>query len=374
MTAPTAPYKADTPALLPFTLGQYVAIDARTATGTPITTLLLEQGTLSWDSTRAPRCILTASARVPEDQATLDALDPRTGVRLHVTAGYLRPDGPDVAEVANLGLRLRPVDRPSNLMALSAAGDEALVTDNAPDVAITAAGATAGAQALDLLTDALGYAPTVAENTVTATATAPVLDPEAGEYWQAIDNLLDTVNADAWDDGLRSWHLTPRPVLGAPVHALAVGVGGTVESSSTALGRAGWANAVQLTYRWTTNNAGTVTTHALVGHAAVTSGPYAPATAGRVVYREVREMPSTQADADAAAASVLARRLAAGRSVTLTAIAAWWLRPGHTVDVTLPTGPTLPYLLTAVSFNLATGSMTLTAVRPDTTTTITPGE
>lgn len=449
----TSPYLPDSPALLGYTLGQVVTVEATHPTwATPIP-LELEGGSLSWDERRAPRCVLTMTARVPSDQATLDALDPRTGVRLRVRAGYLRPDGPDVAVVADLQLRDRRVSRPADVMTLTGWGDEGIVLGNL--VATTVTG-DLGDAVLKVLTLALGYAPTVVERTLRplSVQTNAVLDTQ--DPWTQLEDWLDRAGADLHDDGLRGWHLIDRPILAAPVHELVVGAGGTLTGADTTLTREGWHNAASIVYRWTevttavvtheldggllrsandaakaeqaayekktatqaqydalpagnilkiivgqrleqekaayaaataasdaadakyagsgTSTVRTETERVIVGTAAVTSGPYAPANAGgRRVFREERNVATTQAAADAAAATLLGRRLAEGRTLDLEAITAWWLRPGHTVGARLPTGAREEHLVVAMDANLTTGRMRVATRLPDTATVITPG-
>lgn len=119
-----------------------------------------EQVSLTWDETRAPRVTGTVVAVMPTDTATLALLDPRTGVRVQVDAGYIRPGGiRDVHTIADLGLRKRAVSRPDNLIRLELSGDEALVVDASPAVAGTASGNTVPGAILDLLSQSISPAP-----------------------------------------------------------------------------------------------------------------------------------------------------------------------------------------------------------------------
>lgn len=450
---PPAPYLPDSPTLLPFSLGQVVTVEATHPSWTAPIPLELTSGSLSFDERRAPRCVLTMTARVPTEQAVLDALDPRTGVRLRVRAGYLRPDGPDVQPVADLQLRDRRVSRPADTLTLTGWGDEGIVLGNLVATSVTGDLGDAVVQVLGL---ALGYAPTMVERTMRPLAVQSNAVVETQDPWTQLEDWLDRADADLYDDGLRGWHLIDRPVLGTPAHELTVGAGGTLTGAETTLTREGWHNAASILYRWTEVTSTTVT-HELdgglgrtahekalaesaafakktatqaeydampdgyilklivaarleqekaaytaaiaasdaadaaysasgtsvvrtetekvvVGTAAVTAGPYAPANAGgRRVFREERDVPTTQAAANGAAATLLGRRLAEGRTLDLEAITAWWLRPGHTVAVRLPSGGREAHLVVAVDANLTSGRMRVATRLPDATTVITPG-
>jgi len=452
----SAPYREDTAQLLPYTLGQGASLMATHASWAQPVALELVSGVLTFDEQRAPRCVLSVTVHVPEDQAVLDRLDPRTGVRLYLTAGYLRPDGADLQPVADVLLTDRVVDRPSNTMTLTAQGDEASVLSTRPPAAYAAPPDVTSA-IMETLTRALGYVPQLVENTLPATSMVVAQVLETQDYWTQVDDWCDRANADVWNDGLRGWHLTPRPVLGTPRASLAVGPRGTLTGSSTVLTRTGWYNAVQLRYTWQTVTYQTIThekdgklynesqqdasalsiadrnlsdrqaelqsaiargstsaeavarirvgqaqtardaasskfndsfatynasgtsviavteDHSLVG-TAVAQGAYAPDVAGgRVTYSEDREAATTQAAADVAASSILARMLALGRSLELEGIAHYWLRPGHTVAAQLLSGGEELCLASAVSFDLTAGRMRVRTRRPDNDTTILRG-
>jgi hypothetical protein len=452
----SAPFRTDTAALLPYTLGQGATLQATHPSWAAPVDLELQQGTITWDELQAPRCTATLTVHVPEDPALLDLLDPRNGVRLLLRAGYVRPDGPDLQPVADLLLTDRTVLRPANLLELQAAGEETVALQSRPTVTV-AVGTDLGPAVLSTLQLALGYAPNVVENTLRQQNLAAATILETQEWWPQIDDWLNRADGDLWDDGLRRWHLTPRPVLGEPRAVLEVGAAGTLTGTNTRVSRQGWFNAVQLTYRWQTVTYVTVThdkdgglynesldravdlskatrarddaqaeldsaiargsasaeavarvrlaqaqatrdtassaftvaqaaydasgtsvqavteDHVIVG-TAVAGGQYAPAVAGgRVTYYEELNVATTQAAADGAAAVVLKRKLALGRSLDLEGIAHWWLRPGHTVRARLVTGGTEDTLASAVSFDLTAGRMRVRTRRPDNDTTILRG-
>lgn len=373
------PYAADTDALIPAGLTQEWAVRASHPSFSEPLELEVEACTLGWDERRAPRVQASLSCRLPDSQAFLDALDARAGIRLEFDAGYLRPDGTrDVHTLAFPGLMDRDVDRVpgADTLELTAWGDEALVLANVPAHAFTPAQGSVDQAVRALLTKALPYAPTM---TGTLPAGVPgellTLEP-GGDYWGNVEDLSDRVGGDVYDNGLRTWILEPRPVLaGKPASILRTGPGGTIKSSTTSLSRlnAGWANSVLIVYRWTGVDG---VEHTIHGRAAATSGPYAVTNpdVGRVTYREDRPVPTTQADADAAAAALLPRLLARGRTYRVRTLSRYWLRPGHTVPLRLPLGTQERALVVAATYDLPAGHMDLDLRLPDTETTITTGE
>ena len=131
MTATPDPWMPDTPQLLTGVLTHIVRAQLLTGAGDTID-LDLVDGTIGFDDTRSPRVSARLTAKVPDDAALLSRIDPRTGVRLLVSAGYRRPGGvEDVQPLVNLALRSRRVSRPENRLTLEAASDESLLIDGA---------------------------------------------------------------------------------------------------------------------------------------------------------------------------------------------------------------------------------------------------
>lgn len=329
--------------------------------------LSVKGGTVSFDDTRSPR----AEARgivctVPADQATLDAIDPRTGSRLEIDAGYFRPDGAtDIQPLVNLVLRDRPVARPDDTMTVSGLGDESLVLDNAPSNGgtLTATTTVAGIQSVVRLT-----LPYVTVANPGALAGPAVSQTPIGDKHDLLMDLSDRIEAKTYDDGLRNWVTEPAAVLGTPALELAVGTDGTIIESDTALSRDdGFYNRVFLTYEWTDSSD---VEHRIIAVRSITSGPYA-ARIGNIRTLELkRTVAATQTEANAAAAALVKRTVTRGRSFAIRAVSAYWLRPGMTVSVTLPLGGPEEHLVSSVSFDLAAGTMSVTTRLPDGSYTI----
>lgn len=316
---------------------------------------------VAFDERSAPR--VEARLVVPLLPELAD-VDPRTGVRLELAAGYLRPDaGEDVAELADLGLRRTPRNYAAGLVELVARSDEALVIDAAPAVSEKLTGVTPAAAVEQLLRRTINPAPHI--GTTLTSAGSVTLDP-IEDRWSALQDLADRYGAQAFDDGTRTWHVAPAPELAAtPVHTLTVGNGGTVLEPVEDVDRDTWANYVLLLYRW--RDAAGVDQE-IRATAYVIDGPYSiTGPAGRRIFKDERQVHTTQAAANAAAAAVLQRQLARAVTMRIRAVSAYWLRPGHTIAVDTGTGPRLA-LVSRVSFDLVAGVMDV-VTRGDTTDT-----
>lgn len=323
-------------------------------------TLDVESARIGWAETRAPRVSASLTCKVPDSVDTLTALDPRLGVRVQCTVGYVRPDGVETALIADLGLRSRTVRRPENAMTLECASDEALAVDNAPVFGGTVSASTVPLAIQALINQALDPDPSF---TITARDNTATSEVDISDRWTTADDLADQIGADIYDDGLRNWYIVERPTIASQsVAALKVGENGTILDSSSTLERDNWANVVRVRYQWT--DASNVD-HTVVGTATAT-GVYAPSsTVPTRVWTEDRETPTTTIKANRAAASLLARFLARGRSYSLSSVAMWWVRPGDTVTVQLPTGDQERHIVVSVDFEVPDYTMTLTTRLPD---------
>ncbi len=360
------PWSADTPDLLTGTISHVATATLVMPDGEEVP-LDLTAGTVGWDETRAPRVTATLTCKVPGDQAMLDRIDPRTGARLVITAGYRRPDQLlDVQPLADLGLRGRRVSRPSDTMTLTATSDEALVIDNAPSNGGSVSSLTTKAAMVEVIRLIF---PGVTVSTTGAPSGPAVTQDPLGDKWTTLADLADRIDTQVYDNGLRAWFIRPTPTTTAdPAVELAVGAAGTLIESDTGLDRdAGWFNRVFLTYEWTdSSNA----PHTVVAVRSITSGPYTAVTGNIRTMDERREIPATSTEATAAATSLVTRTVTRGRSFTLRSVSAYWLRPGMTARVSLPLGDPELHLVAAVEFDLAAGTMRVTTRLPDGTYTI----
>lgn len=324
----------------------------------------------------APYAQVDVSVPADGDGEALGLLDPRKNCRLSVSAGYVYPDGhKDLLPLADVALRERPVVRPADLVNLKAASDEARAQDYRlmwngafPRTGINEAVAW-------LLGFALAPAVPVIRSDYGARALAAGLDEiEAAigdDVWAVLDDVAARTGVRIWCDETNVWRISARPEsAGYTSLELTVGTEGTIITSESGLSRETWYNAAVLAYRWT--DAANVE-HIRYGRAQSMTGPYSVPEVGAKVYHEEITRPVSQAAANRAAESRLRNLLTRGRSLSLTAGAAYWVRPGMTAKVTLPTGEPEKHLVQSVTFRPHLGLMDLVTRQPH-NTTITNGE
>jgi len=375
----TAPFDPAVEQLVAQPHEQTVRVTATAPDGTLIALDVIDY-VLDFTERRAPRVSLSLTCPVP-DPATLDKLDPRTYVVVRFYAGYRLPSGAlDEHLVAKLHLRDRHVNRPANTLTLTAAGQELLIIDQSkfpPEEAGTAQTWPAGV--VDWVKTYIG----------TFLSTGPAANPtwsvgvnldrapfaygQPADWWDTMWDAAQANGFDVFDDGLGVWHIDPLPDVSADVaHDLRVGSGGTLLDTAAGLDRDDWANLVQLRYHYFDTSSGSNVDAYTYGRAQVTAGPYREATAGLKALWEDREGRPSQVQADAAAGALLTRLLSRSRSLALEAVAAWWLRPGDTVTVQLPTGAQERHIVAGLVFRTG-GTMRVVTRLPDTVSTITIG-
>jgi len=398
----TAPWDAAAAKLIADAHGQTFTATFTTAAGNgiPVQVSTLE---ITMDHAWSPYCQGTVTGPVPESQAVLDALDPRRLVRCDVSAGYVLTDGTqDVHPVAVLYLSARDVDRPGNTLTLSLQGPEFVWDRYIPktpgsicsnnlgyDAAANsdyAVNATLGVITVNsALADAASIPPAGFDLAGAVSVagwgykTVEFTTPFVAETWYkpgpgqgGLDFLREiAARVGAWFycDELGVWRLIRPPGPGAAAAVLSVGAAGTVIDSVTEMTRDDWANDVTLRWAWTEQAktaAGDVISveKQTIGHAEIVSGPYTPGTAGRVTHYEDRDGPVAQAVADQVCRTILRKLTLNGRVITLSAAAAYWVRPYDTVTVQLPTGPQERHQVASVTFRLHDGSMQVTTFLP----------
>jgi len=358
------PWSAYTPDLLTRSLTHITRAYLEVPGDEPLFLDLLEEGTISWDETRSPRVQASLTCKIPQDQALLDRLDPRTGVRLFIEAGYLQPSRvEDVQPLADLVLRTRTVTRPDDTMILEATSDESILIDVGPSNNGSVTASTTTAAMTTIIGQAFHPDPTI---TITSPVGPAVSAMKFEDRWDVLVDLADQISARVYDNGLRKWFIEPMPVITVPALYLSVGENGTIISSDTGLTRdEGFANYVWLQYKWDTVTGEDTVSHVINSTRKITSGPYSVTESGSKILKFEREVGTTQAKADKAAEALVKRTVTRGRSFSLDAISAYWLRPGHTIQVQLPLGGPENHLVTAVDFDLRDGTMHVTTRLPD---------
>lgn len=378
----TLPFASDVAQLI--TATHEVKVTARAVSGGTTVTLDLEDYTVDWTERRTPRVSAVLTCPIP-DEATLALLDPRTYVRVVLTAAYRLPSGTwDTQDVAHLMLRARNVNRPANTLTLTCASHESAVLDfslmvqhpddyGTGDMSQTWASAsdmtarTIADMLLELRSGPMADVAVIDEvHSGPATIAINPNDRWDGQFMVAAEQL----GYDVFDNGDKVIRCAPLPTL-APETALTltVGASGTILESDAGVDRDDWANFVTIRYKWQELVAGAQVDRWTYGQQWVQGGPYAPASSGWRVLVEDRPGHPSEAQADQAAANLLVRMLSRSRSLTIRSVSAWWLRAGHTVTVQLPTGAQERHLVVGVTFH-SDNTMTVVTRLPDAVSTI----
>lgn len=362
MTAPFSPRVAE---LIKASMRHEVEATAVGVDGTR-TPLVLEDLEVTFSEDWSPYVQGKVTVPVPPVEV-LDGWDPRRNVRVEISAGYTYPDNvTELFPLADLGVRERPTTRPGNQVSLTLASDEARAQDYLIqwDPGVPKAGIK---EAIAWLTNfsMQPEAPILTSSVGNGYGAAALAEFEAqigDDAWSLMDDAADRVGLLVYCDGFRRWTIKARPEVAAtPVHVLSVGREGTIISSQATLGRENWYNAAVLRYRWTPEGQAE---RIIYGRAAVTTGDLRPSLVGYKTYTEEINRPIGQAQADAVAAAKVRTLATRGRSMTLEAVAAYWLRPGHTVEVKLPTGEPELHLVQSIKFSPLKGSMSITTRQP----------
>jgi len=372
----TGDYEARVATLIKGDLGHVWTVTVQPVSG-PSFTLECEDIEVTMAEDWAPHVQAKLVGSIPESLTQLDALDGRRNCRIIIQAGYVYKDGTvDIHQLADLGLRNRRTSRPSNQMGLAASSDEAKAMDRRRAEFY-------GSLEFDGLNDLVKFFADYA--VYPEVATLDTNFPDNGGYasiagmevnigtpmWDAIEDAAARCGKWVYCTPGRFWRLTDAPSLGGTVrHVLAVGKDSTIFAADSEVDRTGFANQSIVEYAWQDAEG---VSHTVYGRAAVTSGPFSVNSIGYVSDHKRYDRPATQAQANAAAASRVKGLVTRGRGLSLEAHAAYWLRPGHTINVQLPTGPAEDHLIKSITFYRQGGRM-LIHTRQPMDVTITTGE
>lgn len=366
----TAPFDPAVAQLVTFP--HYETLSAVAVVGVTQYPLDVQDYTIDLDEARSPRVRSTLVCAVPEAQATLDALDPRTLVKVRISVSYRLPSGTlDTQQLFELHLRDRTVRRPDNTMTLQLASKEALIVDAAQafspykdggvllhDSCVAFISQTVSMLFLDT--------PMAADTIIVTTPAGPEFTYDAfpSDWWDGIRDALDLMDANLYDEGDGQLRLAPRRYVTADATVvLNVGETGTITGSETGVSRDEWANDVQILWTWD-NSANTALPDRRWGQAWVASGPFAQTSAGLKRVVENRSGRINVGLADPIARNVLRRLLARARTYQIDAVPAWWLRPEDTVTIQLPTGNQERHIVSSVTFTRTNGMSVITRL-PD---------
>lgn len=303
------------------------SIYATDRAGNKITDLELTEGglTLTLDEAWSPYAQLEASVAVLND---MRQIDPRKAHRIVVELGYKYPGGVlDQHVVADLVLS-EWQDRYDGTATIMARSDEQLLMEWESLGAV--ASYPAGATAVDVirleLARTLGVIPVI--TTKSDASLSEAIDVGVGvDRFDIMTTLADSADVWLYCDARRVWHIADRPVgVGASKVQLTTGAAGIVTNREASLSRETWGNAVTVEFL-----------DRKFGYASVSSGPFSTSTVGVCTYRVSKDAPYPgAARANAVAQAVLSRVFTRGSKGSITALAAWWLKPGDTV--TTPEG------------------------------------
>lgn len=364
MAGLTAPYADDVEDWISRSVQHVCRAVASPLAGEPVE-LDLSGCEVTLDDSWAPHVQARLELAAEDAEALQGILDPRYRCRVTIYAGYIYGGGTeDVHELATLHLRTVGGE-----LRIDADSDEGLAQDRK----YTAADGVPPRTGINELVQWAADKAVFPESAVVVSEFLPghgatmltelELEPGA-DYW---DLLADAANrCGVWvhvgTDG--RWYVRRRPQLVAETAVkLSAGPGGLLtDYPRKALDRDEFRNAVNLSYVWQDDARNE---YRVEGYAAATGpGRVSVDRIGHLTYHEERSGPVTQAQAEAAAQTVLAYRLSRGNGYTLTGIAAYWVRPGQTCTVQPQRGPQERHLVQAVTFDPIAGLMTITTREP----------
>lgn len=294
-------------------------VSAHTAAGLPLGALDVESFVLTLDEGWAPHARLEVTC-VHEDPTRLD---PRHGVRIRAELGYRYPGGPlDQHPILDLHLQSWDDANDGRINVLAEGDELRLMKWQRYNYSKTyPVGTTMVDVIFDQLVTSVNVTPVVTAS-FNARLTEPLTITSASVLWDVIKTLSDQAGVWTYATALGEWRIAPRPTtLGQPVLAVSTGASGITTRIERGMSLDDWANAVQLTYA-----------NGQSAFASIDYGPGGTLAVGLRVHPEKTTMPwPGSATAQAAAESILRLKFTRGDSSALTALAAWWVRPGDTI-------------------------------------------
>ena len=312
---------------------------------------------LTFDENWAPYAQLSGSFKYLDARART-FMDPnlKEPAYIRVAAGYAYDfDKKYLADMAKLRLRTAVTSAPSMDNAVTAASSEAQLQDWLWSLESSPVIPTQNTKdALLWCLDQAGNREPFDYETEGTNVTLPDGGIEQGaNLWDIARDIAASGKCWFYHDGLGQWRLRPRPLpVDNPRTRLEVGQQGTVISYQIGKSREDYADGVIVKHSW-----GSGDSQKMVGKAAV-----ANPTRWRLVNRDTA---ITKEDANSEAKSLLDRFMGVRESIEIEAKAAYWLRPGHFVQVRLP-GVDRVCRVSRVQFSFPAGRMSVRAVIPET--------
>lgn len=366
----TTPYAPDAEDRIRYSARHIITATAYPDGGGDPIPLDVEDGSVTFDDSQAPRIQAQLTCKLP-DPVALESLDARRTFRVQLFAGYKYDSvTEDVQLLGDLHARSKDVLRPANRLVLELWSDEGLAMDYRR---LAWDSQPPQSNLLDAIRYHVGIAsigstvPNVVSELPTnygATAVAGLVQEPGQSGWELIHESASRAGVSVYCDPDRTWRVAkPQAIATDTALNLTTGGGGIIIESKAVTSRERFRNAVCLRYRWRDTGGAE---HVMYGHSYIATGPYSLGEIGYNSHVEDRDTPVTQAQANSAAESTLRALSRRGRSFVLEAVSAYWLRPGQTVTATLPEGLDQERLLvSAVQFSFPSGSMQVRLRQPE---------
>ena len=225
----------------------------------------------------------------------------------------------------------------------------AQVQDEQFATAYDPAGLTATAAVVALVQQVFGSS--IAYHVLTDPASEPALADVAysEDRGQAISDLAASINAEAIFDHLGDFVIQPRDTVGPVAWTVDAGIEGVLLAATETLDRSTVRNGVSVQGQATADQPPVYSLATYDDPAAPTrrGGPF-----GKVVLVSESTAVTTQAQADAAAASLLNLRLGMSRTVVLTTVPNPAIEPADLITIDYPDGRTEQQLVNAIQLDL----------------------
>ena len=383
----TAPFKADAEALIREKADHLFSAKAFPKNGQPFG-LDVKRCNVSMDESWTPHARSSITCALPDaDQLAL--LDARIGCRVQITTGYrYGKDDEESYLLVDLHLRSREIDHGAGVVTLDLESDESLLIDHI----------LYGTESVDR-SDLFGFVSSVLELTGpefsskiysffgegefakelagetigksggvfvgTPNEAKSELEPVlGGTAWSLIEEAQRRTGTWVYCQNGRDWVISERAEITAtPLLSLTVGEEGTILVGKSVLSRNNFYNEVIFRYEWR-DETRLPADRWVLGSARITGGPFSVNSIARQTYVETIDRRASQTEADIAARDKLSRLLTKGYEFTVRAVAAYWLRAGDTVSLTLD-GKTEKVLVKTINFEPDAGTMSLVLRKPE---------
>lgn len=364
MTDITAPYASQALETIRTTHRQKVSATFHPVTGNPIE-LVVNDGNVTLSEAWSPHAQVHLSCAGGLSVEQLASMDPRQAPRIEVKAGYIYPGAAeDVQLLATAVLAERRVMQPGDGLELEANSAEMLAQDVIWMEATQTRSYLGVGEAIDALLDYAGAGVLVHDMGAKfrPDLTSAVELEQGTSLWEVIYHLA--LQAGRWlyvgADG--TWRCTAKASVAGTtsVYLATSGPGSIVTKADDVLSRNGYYSAALVRYSWK-DSAGA--DQEMVGTWAPPAAAGMKGSGQKTLVLE-RKGRATQFGANEAARLTVKNMSTRGASYQVDAVAAYWLRPGHTVQVTLANGTTVRHICKQVVFHLGSGSMTVTTREP----------